>query len=52
MAGERIEGAERMVALWNEGDIETWLDEIGPEFEFSPDPWRTSLWSSGGRGRT
>jgi ketosteroid isomerase-like protein len=38
MAPPRIEWAERMVTLWNEGDLETWLDEVGPDFEFSPDP--------------
>ncbi len=27
-----------MVELWNRGDIEGWLDELGPEFEFTPDP--------------
>jgi hypothetical protein len=27
-----------MVELWNSGDIETWLDEVGPDFVFSPDP--------------
>jgi hypothetical protein len=27
-----------MVELWNSGDLEAWLDEIGPDFEFTPDP--------------
>jgi ketosteroid isomerase-like protein len=27
-----------MVGLWNSGDLETWLDEVGPEFVFTPDP--------------
>ncbi len=27
-----------MVELWNSGDIEAWLDEVGPEFVFTPDP--------------
>jgi ketosteroid isomerase-like protein len=27
-----------MVDLWNSGDIETWLDEVGPDFVFTPDP--------------
>jgi ketosteroid isomerase-like protein len=27
-----------MVELWNSGDLEAWLDEVGPDFEFSPDP--------------
>jgi ketosteroid isomerase-like protein len=38
MASPRIEWAERIVVLWNSGDIERWLDEIGPDFEFTPDP--------------
>ena len=24
--------------LWNAGDLETWFDEVGPDFVFSPDP--------------
>jgi hypothetical protein len=27
-----------MVGLWNSGEIETLLDEVGPEFVFTPDP--------------
>jgi SnoaL-like protein len=38
VANGRIEWAERMVELWNSGDLEAWLDEIGPDFEFTPDP--------------
>jgi len=38
MATNRREWANRMVELWNTGDIETWLDEVGPDFEFTPDP--------------
>jgi ketosteroid isomerase-like protein len=38
VARRRIEWAERMVELWNSGDLEAWLDEIGPDFEFTPDP--------------
>jgi hypothetical protein len=34
----RADWAERMVELWNSGDLEAWLDEIGPGFEFTPDP--------------
>ena len=38
MAQRHIEWAERMVELWNSGDLEAWLDEIGSDFEFTPDP--------------
>jgi ketosteroid isomerase-like protein len=38
VASVRIEWAERMEELWNSGDLEAWLDEVGPEFEFTPDP--------------
>jgi len=38
VATGRVEWAERMVELWNSGDLEAWLDEIGPGFEFTPDP--------------
>jgi ketosteroid isomerase-like protein len=24
--------------LWNSGDYERWLDEMGADFEFTPDP--------------
>jgi hypothetical protein len=36
--GDRIEWAQHMVELWNSGEIEQWLDELGPDFEFTPDP--------------
>ena len=38
MANGRLEFAERLVELWNSGELETWLDEVGPDFEFAPDP--------------
>jgi ketosteroid isomerase-like protein len=38
VASSRREWAERWVELWNSGDVERWLDEIGPDFEFTPDP--------------
>jgi hypothetical protein len=38
VAPRGIEWTERMVELWNAGDVERWLDELGPEFEFTPDP--------------
>ena len=38
VASRGTEWAEHMAELWNAGDIERWLDEIGPDFEFTPDP--------------
>jgi len=38
VAQRHIEWAERMVELWNSGDLEAWLDEVGSDFEFTPDP--------------
>jgi hypothetical protein len=38
VADDRVEFAHRLVELWNSGDYERWLDEFGPEFEFTPDP--------------
>ena len=38
MAQRHLEWAERMVELWNSGDLEAWLDEVGSDFEFTPDP--------------
>jgi hypothetical protein len=26
------------VGLWNTGDFDAWLEQIGPDFEFTPDP--------------
>jgi hypothetical protein len=38
MASPRREWAEHIVELWNAGDLDGWLDELGPDFEFTPDP--------------
>ena len=38
MVGARVEFANRWVELWNSGDYERWFEEVGPEFEFRPDP--------------
>ena len=38
MATDRIEWTEGLVVLWNSGDYERWLDEMGADFEFTPDP--------------
>jgi hypothetical protein len=38
VASERVEFAERLVEIWNAGRYDQWLDELGPEFEFTPDP--------------
>ena len=38
VASPRREWAERIAELWNAGDLDQWLDEVGPDFEFTPDP--------------
>jgi ketosteroid isomerase-like protein len=38
VASDRVERARHLVELWNAGDLEGWLDEVGPDFEFTPDP--------------
>jgi hypothetical protein len=38
MGGGRIEWAKHLVEVWNAAEFETWLDEVGPEFAFTPDP--------------
>ena len=38
MAEGRREWMLRMIELWNAGEHERFLDELGPELEFSPDP--------------
>ena len=38
MTSPRLEWVTRMAELWNEGDVDRWLDEAGPDFEFTPDP--------------
>jgi hypothetical protein len=38
MASGRIEFAERLIELWNAEKYDEFLDELGPELEFTPDP--------------
>ncbi len=38
MANERTAYFEHLVEIYNDGGIESWLDELGPDFEFTPDP--------------
>jgi hypothetical protein len=38
VAPRRLEFAHRLVEFWNNGEYDRWLDELGPEFEFTPDP--------------
>ena len=38
MASARVERAKRLTELWNSGDPDRWLDEVGSDFEFTPDP--------------
>jgi hypothetical protein len=38
VADERIESLRRLVGMWNSGDVDGVLEELGPEFEFTPDP--------------
>ena len=38
MASERVEWVRRQVELYNAGDLDAFLDALGPEFSFSPDP--------------
>ena len=38
MAESRREWITRMAKIWNEGEFECFLDELGPDVEFSPDP--------------
>ncbi len=38
MASERIEWFHRLVKIWNSGDFDGFLDALGPDFEFTPDP--------------
>ena len=55
MAQRHIEWAERMVELWNSGDLEAWLDEVGSDFEFTGDAgliksrWHLAAPGSGGQ---
>jgi hypothetical protein len=38
VASGRVEFAEHLVELWNSAEFERWLDEVGLDFEFTPDP--------------
>ena len=38
MANPRRAWAEQMAEVWNAGDLDQWLEEVGPDFEFTPDP--------------
>lgn len=38
MASERVEWAENLVELWNSGDLDRFLEELGSSFQFTPDP--------------
>jgi hypothetical protein len=38
VATARIEFAERLVEPWSSGEFDSWLDEVGSDIEFSPDP--------------
>jgi hypothetical protein len=38
VASGRVEWAETLVKLWNSGDLDGFLDELGSDFEFTPDP--------------
>src|SRR5262249_23199879 len=38
VASERLETVQNLVDLWNAGDLEGYLDAIGPDVEFTPDP--------------
>jgi hypothetical protein len=38
VAAGRVEFVEHLVELWNSEDYEKWLEELGSDFEFTPDP--------------
>lgn len=38
MASTRVDWLRRLVEMWNTGDLNGFLDAIGPEFTFTPDP--------------
>lgn len=38
MASERIEWVLRQVETWNSDEVDAFLDALGPEFAFTPDP--------------
>ena len=38
MGSPRIALADELVATWNSGDVDRFMEAIGPDFEFRPDP--------------
>jgi len=38
MTSERVQRALELVETWNSGDVDAYLDGLGPGFEFTPDP--------------
>jgi hypothetical protein len=34
----RVEKTLELAALWNSGDVDRYMDELGDDFEFTPDP--------------
>ena len=38
MASDRVDWFRRLVETWNAGDLEGFLDAVGPDFSFTPDP--------------
>ncbi len=38
MPSRRVQWVQRQVETWNSGDVEAFLDDLAPEFEFTPDP--------------
>ena len=35
---QRTDWMQKVIELWNAGDYERFIDELGPDVEFSPDP--------------
>jgi ketosteroid isomerase-like protein len=38
VATERVERLQALAEVWNRGDVDAVMDELGPDFEFTPDP--------------
>ena len=38
MGNRRTELVRELVGIWNSGDVDGFLDAVGPRFEFTPDP--------------
>ena len=38
MESERLEALRRLVGIWNSGDLDGFLEAIGSDVEFTPDP--------------